>query len=103
MGSSHLLISVSMTGKQGGMLGGNRDVRGLPETEAVGTEMRAHAEEPFLRQNLWNSEPERGAGRTSVVRIMLRSLGAEHGDIEGRRLEREGKSLRMGTWMLRLR
>ena len=103
MGFSHLLISVSMTGKQGGMLGADRDVRGLPETEAVGTEMRAHAEEPFLRQNLWNSEPERGAGRTSVVRIMLRSLGAEHGDIEGRGLEREGKSLRMGTWMLRLR
>lgn len=38
-----------------------------------------------------------------MVRITLRSLGAEHGDIEGRGLEREGKSLRIGIQMLSLR
>lgn len=38
-----------------------------------------------------------------MVRITLRSLGAEHGDIEGRGLEREGKSLRIGIQILSLR
>lgn len=35
-----------------------------------------------------------------MVRITLRSLGAEHGDVEGRGLEREGKSLRTGIQIL---
>lgn len=38
-----------------------------------------------------------------MVRIMLKSLGAEHGDIEGRGLERDGKSLRVGIRLLSLR